>query len=703
MLRETQPEVRRLAVEQLSRLRGPDAARLLLLALGDDDWRVRKEAALVAPSCEPRQLVLHALSGALTERENIGLRNAVVEALIAIGTDSISLAIDAVEHLDADGRKLAVEVLGGVPDLRGVLALVKALEDRDANVRGAAAEALGGAGLAGEDARSLAVAALARGLSSHDRFAKLTALEALSRLGTKLPWEVFEPSANDPLLRRHAVAAAAGSREPRAIRALVEATSDPSSTVARAAILALEETVLVDPTDAAFVALARDLLRALPRGLATARAMATGDEPRDRGAALLVLGLAALPEDIPRLAEALADDENAERAEMALQLVGSDLVEPLFLTVKTTLSAPARSRVFALVPTMTHALGERMREVFREALRETAVDVVTAAVNALATCGEADDVALLVPFTRHPTPRLAAASARALATLAPRFPEASRAIVARIDPSADEAVLGCIVIGALAQEHTTHAADFAFLQRALLHSDPRARRSAVEALGVLRGARAAEAVAFALADKAREVQLAAVRTLGKLAKTAPLIRLVGGARDPELVAAALRALADADVQRAFQSARPLVRDADPVIACAAVDTIGRLDVDLRDEVLFEALDHPDPEVVKIALLQVAVAPDARAVSRLGSCLDHPSWEVRRLAVELLCQETSAASLPLLRGRFEREGDERVREAITAAVSLRPTAPSRAPAPLIVRWPPDSIPRLPKEPSDAGED
>ncbi|MEI7892760.1 MAG: HEAT repeat domain-containing protein, partial [Myxococcales bacterium] len=114
MLRETQPEVRRLAVEQLSRLRGPDAARLLLLALGDDDWRVRKEAALVAPSCEPRQLVLHALAGALTERENIGLRNAVVEALIAIGTDSISLAIDAVEHLDADGRKLAVEVLGGV-------------------------------------------------------------------------------------------------------------------------------------------------------------------------------------------------------------------------------------------------------------------------------------------------------------------------------------------------------------------------------------------------------------------------------------------------------------------------------------------------------------------------------------------------------------------------------------------------------------
>ena len=140
---------------------------LLLAALGDDDWRVRKEAATVATRARAtRRGRRVALVAALEETINIGLRNAAVEALVAIGPDAVAPCDRGVAALDADARKLAVEVLGGVPDARGDGALVRASKDADVNVVVAAAEALGNAALAGEEARDLATTALVALLGS---------------------------------------------------------------------------------------------------------------------------------------------------------------------------------------------------------------------------------------------------------------------------------------------------------------------------------------------------------------------------------------------------------------------------------------------------------------------------------------------------------------------------------------------------------
>jgi hypothetical protein len=119
------------------------------------------------------------------------------------------------------------------------------------------------------------------------------------------------------------------------------------------------------------------------------------------------------------------------------------------------------------------------------------------------------------------------------------------------------------------------------------------------------------------------------------------------------------------------------------VACAAVEAIGhlaygrgpsRLSQQVTagcEDALFAALDHPDPEVVKLALSLVGAQPGARALARLGLCLDHTSWEVRRVAAELLGQDKSPAAQALLRARYEREKEAVVRDAIAAAVSLRP--------------------------------
>jgi HEAT repeat protein len=679
LLDQEEPEARRVAVQQIVKVRGRDAAELLLRALGDDDWRVRKEAAYVAASLEPRDEIVAALVAALEERVNIGLRNAAVEALVAVGPDAVPAVISALATLDADGRKLAVEILGGVPDVRGAEALARSLLDDDPNVRVAAAEALGNASLAGEEARQRAVVALADVLSVSEMFLKLAALDSLSRLDAQLPWKVFEPYASDPVLRRYAIAAAATSREPAAIAALARATADSSGTIVREAVVALGEGLLAGAYDEEATTLARAALSEVPAAKSRVAGLAkNAEEGRVRAAALMVLGLAR--KDVSLLVEALGDDEVADRAERALSLYGPGAA-PALLDALPEATHAQRAAILALLPDLASDHGPALLRALRGALEAEDPDVLAAAAKALGAVGEARDLGLAARYVRHDDARVVAAAANMLASLAGRHEAEARALLDGIDATADDAVVGCIIVGAVGAVQPVSEAELGFLQRALAHADAHTRRAAVEALVAIGGDRAADLVGFALADEEREVQLAAMRALGKMGRADPLMNLVAtaGPRDPMLVIAALRALGDADPAKAFRAARPLVRSPDPAIACAAVEAIGRMTGGTRltsvrpEDALFEALEHPDAEVVKVALSEIAPKPDARALARLGLCLDHDSWEVRRLVAELLGQDGSPGAMALLRARYEREKDPVVREALAAAVSVRPAA------------------------------
>src|SRR5438552_703135 len=101
------PEVRRRAVARLVEVDDVRAPDLLLRALGDNDWRVRKEAGQAASALGPSQALLDKLVMALFPGDNVGLRNAVVETLAAFGRSAVPPVVSALPSLDADGRKLA--------------------------------------------------------------------------------------------------------------------------------------------------------------------------------------------------------------------------------------------------------------------------------------------------------------------------------------------------------------------------------------------------------------------------------------------------------------------------------------------------------------------------------------------------------------------------------------------------------------------
>ncbi len=660
-LESPDPETRRLAVKDLPGVDGALAADLLVIALGDEDWRVRKEAAQLAPMLARREDALRALGRALDDKTNVGLRNAAVEALIAMGPDAVPTAAEALRRLDADGRKLAAEVLGGVPDVRGARALAACLKDADPNVRYAAAEALGTAAVSGDEVRREAIKGLSHALVHGEPVMKLAALDALLHLDAPLPWRLLEPLCADPMVRRRAIGAAARCAEDAAGLALAEAIFDPSAPIARHALVALAEWV-----DAAWCAgRPLDAVRARLQSHADAaeRVRAMGHA---QGPALVALAAIGHPADAPAVVEAALSPDLGPSAELALGMLGSAAV-PAVLQAAKGAPPERRAALFALLTTLTGALTSEALDAVRAALAEDP-DVAASAARTLGSLGDGSDLDRVAPLVTHPDIRAASAAVAALARLAERHPQEARAALTRFAADDARAAAGCVLIAATPPPGPLAERDLAFLRRALAASDVRVRRAALEAIASRGGDAAREHVTMALADEEREVRLAAVRALGRLGHTDALETLLGSAADAELVAAACRALGDADPERCVHVVASLVRSPDAAVACAAVEAVGQLSVPRARDVLIAALDHGDPEVVRLALSEISRVGDARTLSRLGMCLDHQAWEVRRLAAELLGQDASKEARALLRARLERETDAVVREAILVALS-----------------------------------
>lgn len=668
-LADPEVEVRRRATQDIPALPAPESCELLLAALGDEDWRVRKEATVIAPRVEPRTAVVFAVARALAERDNIGLRNAAVEALIHIGPDAVPGAIDALSRLDADGRKLAVEVLAGAPTLAGMRTLAKAVADADVNVVVAVAEALGKASLAGEEARELATATLTRLLDDARTFVRLAALEALRELEAEVPWSSLEPLASDPILRRNALAAAGGSRAPRALRALAEAVADPHASLAHEAIAALGRSLEEAWGDDELLDVAAKTLRASKDARARLRAAAQdGGDPTLRSAAILALGVVRDPDDVSVLADALADDAVADRAEAALQLFGHDAVAPLLVAGRT--AAPSlRGATLSMLPVLAPSESEPLAAV-REALADPSPEVVAPALKSLAIVGGPQDLAPVARHVSHRDPKVAGVAQAALHAIASRHLAAARALIADADPQSDDARTAAIVIDALARAGASEPGDADVLTSALTHREAAVRRAAIDALASVGGDAAAQAVTFSLADEESAVALAAIRALGRLGRAEQLASLAATTKDPIRLGTVLRALRDADPERAYAAARPLLRSREASIAAAAVEVVGSVPLEGRIEALMSATDHDDHEVVKLALAQLSASKDERAYTALARAIEHPDDVVRKYAAELLGADCGSEAEGLLRARLDRERSPVVRRAIMEALSVR---------------------------------
>ncbi|HMJ12234.1 MAG TPA: HEAT repeat domain-containing protein, partial [Polyangiaceae bacterium] len=417
-LRSADPEDRRQAAARLGELAGEALVPLLMRALGDEDWRVRKEATSVAVALAPSGDVLRGLVDALLPGENVGLRNAAVEALAGYGAPAVDLLSGMLPSLDADGRKLAVEALGrtGVP--AALMALRPLLGDQDPNVRAATVESIAALGTTGLDT---AIPLLEQCLDAEDQLVRLAALDGLNGLGVVLRWDRLRRLLGDPVLQRAALLAAGRSGHADAAPLLVRALDRAHGASFRNAVQALAQFVAVSPgsRDAARVGL-RDLSKRARERL-LAEAAGTSEDFELRRAALLLTGVLPFPEAADVAADALSDDTVAGTAEQALHMHGARAVPALVARARAGFSEE-RALCVALLGQLADATNaDTALAAVRAALSDESLEVVSSALGALAQIGDESCLELAAHWlAADPSVPVRTAAAAALAALATR-------------------------------------------------------------------------------------------------------------------------------------------------------------------------------------------------------------------------------------------------------------------------------------------
>lgn len=665
LLESEDPELRRRAVAALASDDAADRGERLVRALGDSDWRVRKEAARIASEVAPSWGLVPALVDGLCQGENVGLRNAALEVLERLGPSASSALLDALPRAPETARKFIVAALGFAGGA-GVDELAALSNDRDANTAQAALEALARVG--GPRAEE----ALRGHLASPDPVQRLAALEGLERLEARVDLSELEPLLADRLVRRVAVRLLAYCDDPRAASALFAALDDAGASPASEAAIALGKLLEKGGAPAREVAARaramRDETRHTLRSLA-----AIGREPARR-AATCVLLMARDREVLSTAAELAAEDRLPPVALEALRSWGEGAIAPL-VEIARALGPRARAAALEMAselavrsPDAPQALRALVASALREALVDEDAIVAASAASALAPlCDEGDAEALVACAVRFGE-AVARSAGRALERLAARHPDAVERALAS---APHDGPVGAALLPALAALGGEKATDR--LQAALSADDPRVRRAAVMALPKLGGERAAELAGFALADEDLDVQVAAVQVLAQLrgpngeAIGAPHLRLALRASFDPVARAAARALGAIGDQDSIATLRELVVEGRPGVAVAAMESLRAVRDPGLEELLLGALGQSDEELVKEALRAIAEGARADRAERIALALEHAAWDVRQLAARLLGTIGGEEAMRALRDRLAREADRGVRDAIEDAL------------------------------------
>lgn len=623
----------------------PDALPILMKALHDESWRVRKAAAERLPSLRDVQATIPALLHVLSERGQTGARNAAAEALARMTPHSTSALVGLLQHEDPDQRKFAADILAEARDPAAAPALVQRLSDPDRNVQLSVAEALARVG--GDDARR----ALERLLSTSDPLLKLAALDGLASLRHAPPLPVIVPLLDDPALRRAAFRVLGLIREPVALERICRALSENKRGVREAGLVALGSGGRTG--DAETENALRAKVKPTPDLIAALKSALESESTQLRIGALVVVGafrevsLAAL------VAEVARDDALAAEVTGTLERLGAAGARAL-LQAMNNLSAPARAvAAEALVPLADPSLVAPLAEL----ARSDEPELELFAIKALGRSHSKDAIPILIELLDSPA---AAAAGRALVQLAdPYHQEVLRALEAKVHQQATPAAVFALarVGGRAADKH---------LQLTLKDPDPSVRAASAEAASAVGGEESLELLRLALTDEESPVRAAAARALGRLegAAAEPLLMMALSDDEASVQGAAIEAVADAQLTSLSPKVAACLDSKNAYLASRAVRALARLN-QFDEPALKRSLAHPDPEVIKEALSAGAALPSA--VQHALPLLSHARWDVRSAAARLLSVSGSTELAAPLEAARVKERDAYARQVMDEAL------------------------------------
>ncbi|MHB8876581.1 MAG: HEAT repeat domain-containing protein [Myxococcaceae bacterium] len=628
----------------------PASSERLVRFLYDESWRVRKAAAEQLSRAGP--LVVPRLVQVLGDRGQTGARNAAAEALVRLGPAAAEAVVTLLRHLDPDQRKFAADILGEMREAEGIGPLCEALEDEDTNVRVAAAEALGRVG--GESAAR----ALERALRRPEPLLRLSVLGALFTLQRPPPLPTLVPLLDDPQLRRTAYRMLGLIPQPAAAELVCRGLGSSASPVREAALAALGlQRARTEPSRRADLeACVRAGVRKVPGFQEVLKRALESEDVSVRAGALFAAGALKDPALAPQVAEAAREPLLAEEATRTLASLGPAAGREL-LARMAELSRPAQAAAAeALVALADPSLVEPLAQL----AASDEPELRSWAIRALGQSRSPRAVEVLLPLLEEP--EAASAAARALVALGETFRAPVReALEARI-------VKGPVPAAILALARVGGAAALPVLRHTARHPDASVRAASAEAACDVGGEGSLELARIALPDEAPPVRRAAARALGRLAPegAAPLLKVALADEDPAVQIAAIEAAGHSGAAHLVPELEVLAGAPDGLRALHAVRALAHLGR-FSPATFLKAVGHPDPEVVKEALLAGATLTEG--VELAVSLLEHRRWDLRAAAARLLGASGGSDCRLAVEAALVKEPDPLAREALTEAAAL----------------------------------
>ena len=645
-------EMRRSAVISLARLPRDGVKALLLQALGDASWRVRKEAieavlAAVGSEEEIEDLVL-----LLRAHDNAGMRNSAVETLCRIGGRALPVLSRYLHDPDHDVRKFIVDIVGDIGAADSLPLLIEALDDDDQNVCAAAIENIGKLRVAAAHAH------LVKCLAKPDMMLRFAALEALARLGKPVPLDDLLPLAKENFLKKGVFDCLGSEGDGEAVPLLVKGLQENRS-VREAAAAALVRLRDASPPLQRLVDEKLAPLRhsAVVEGLVASLAMAADRQSKE--ALIAILGVIGDERAAMPLLQEISAGCSSKQCLAAFASMGAAGTSFLLEAFPASNEAQRRFIAYACgelaVPDRAELLWQGMRDADPELRAISAV--------AVGKTGQGGLVDQVVALLDDPMPDVRTAAIKALTALAECTGDTLQKLAEMFFTSKwPEKRCNAVVL-------FTVLGDLDKLSILVKDEDVDVRKAAVHALAKAGSRAGLNHLVLALVDEDPDVRSAAAQALGRVGgpEVLDLLMLVLRDDDPWVRMEAVKSLGLLGDEKAVEAIAAIaVSDEPPVVIVALESLVALLDNGATD-LLIISLDHKDEEVVKAALELLSKLDDRW----LGGCkerlLNHPHWDVRRAFIRTLAMLRGEKALPDFQAALKRESDELVRRLLADLV------------------------------------
>jgi HEAT repeat protein len=629
-----------------------DSIRLLLLAMQDGSWRVRKAAVDVLFDTFPPDDYIDGLINLLYIEDNAGARNSAIEILTRMGSKATANLERAFDTTNYDVRKFIVDIMGEVRDREAIPTLIRALRDEDENVVASAAEHLG------TMREPTVIDSLLDLLKAGDLWTSYPAIEALGNIGDPVALPALINALNNKSLCEPGLRAIGKLGGLNEIDVIMPHLESKSKAVQYEAVVSLEalynKGVTKEQLVESFQKHYKDKIKDILLNFATKH------RHKVRVSAIVFLGLLNDESALEPLLEIATDDKYAVEVMRTFIYIGKskpqaliDLLNGANAIVRRFLSKvimEINSDVF--FDQMVKLLGDddghvrsnaaiglgrigdpRAMNVLMDSLLDPYEDVQSAVVVGLKSLKDHVDVARLIPLLKNPQPSLRRNVLLVLGAVGTK--EAVELISFSLKD--DNVLVRKAVIKALSSIKSEEA--FSAVMHALTDESTSIRSDAAASLGVTQMRRFLDPLKLLLTDTDDMVRVTTARALGKLGAVEAMPHLVG-----------------------------LLKDDNGFVITTAIDAIGKLGGTEARSALMDSLSSTDREVRRSAIHALGGFEGVQA--ELLQCLRDEDWSVRVAAIESLINDRKDDVVTSIAKLYETEQDSVVRSALEKYLNVK---------------------------------